>query len=140
MMMTSKEVSATRSLRCTWAPEAIPCPIWGGGNQAASPPFSAGRTGRQIQAARAKTLAGGDAMTGTFARAVVAASIAIAASAAQAAELKVFSTIGVQAALEELAPQFETDGGARLAVTWATAAMLDKRVEGGERSDCYVQT
>jgi len=79
-------------------------------------------------------------MTGTFARAVVAASFAIAASAAQAAELKVFSTIGVQAALEELAPQFETDGGARLAVTWATAAMLVKRVEAGESADCYVLT
>jgi len=79
-------------------------------------------------------------MTGTFARAVVAASFAIAASAAQAAELKVFRTIGVQAALEALAPQFETDGGARLAVTWATAAMLVKRVEGGESADCYVLT
>lgn len=79
-------------------------------------------------------------MTGTFARAAFAASFAVAASAAHAADLKVFSTIGVQAALEELEPTFEKESGAKLAVTWATAAMLVKRVDGGESADCYVLT
>ena len=37
----------------------------------------------------------------------------------RAAEIKVFSTIGVQAALEELAPKFEKATGNKLAITWA---------------------
>ena len=79
-------------------------------------------------------------MTGIFARAALAASFAVAASAASAADVKLFSTIGVQAALEQLEPQFEKETGNKLTVTWATAAMLVKRVEGGESADCYVLT
>lgn len=79
-------------------------------------------------------------MTGTLARAALAASFALAAGAAHAADLKVFSTIGVQAALEQLEPQFEKESGTKLAITWATAAMLVKRVDGGESADCYVLT
>ncbi|HXD43987.1 MAG TPA: molybdate ABC transporter substrate-binding protein [Pseudolabrys sp.] len=79
-------------------------------------------------------------MTGTFARAALAALLAAAAGCAQGADLKVFSTIGVQAALEQLEPQFEKESGTKLAVTWSTAALLVKRVEGGEAADCYVLT
>jgi molybdate transport system substrate-binding protein len=79
-------------------------------------------------------------MTGIFTRAALAASLTVAASAAYAADLKVFSTIGVQAALEQLEPQFEKESGAKLSITWATAAMLVKRVAGGESADCYVLT
>ncbi|MCX7297044.1 MAG: substrate-binding domain-containing protein [Hyphomicrobiales bacterium] len=43
------------------------------------------------------------------------------AGLASAADVKVFSTIGVQAALEELAPQFEKASGHKLQITWATA-------------------
>jgi molybdate transport system substrate-binding protein len=59
---------------------------------------------------------------------------------AAAAEIKVFSTIGVQAALEELTPKFEKATGNKLAITWGTAAMLVKRVQGGESADLYVLT
>lgn len=59
---------------------------------------------------------------------------------ARAAEIKVFSTIGVQSALEELAPQFEKATGHKLQVTWATAAVLVKRVQAGESADLYVLT
>jgi len=59
---------------------------------------------------------------------------------ASAADIKVFSTIGVQAALEGLTPKFEKATGNKLSITWATAAMLVKRVEGGESADAYVLT
>ena len=59
---------------------------------------------------------------------------------ATAAEIKVFSTIGVQAALEELAPKFEKATGHKLTITWATAAILVKRVQAGESADLYILT
>ena len=57
-----------------------------------------------------------------------------------AAEIKVFSTIGVQAALEELAPKFEKATGHKLTITWGTAALLVKRVQAGESADLLVLT
>lgn len=59
---------------------------------------------------------------------------------ATAAELKVFSTIGVQAALEELTPKFEQASGHKLVITWSTAALLVKRVQEGESADILVLT
>ena len=59
---------------------------------------------------------------------------------APAADIKVFSTIGVQSALEELAPQFEKASGHKLNITWATAAVLVKRVQAGESADLMVLT
>jgi molybdate transport system substrate-binding protein len=53
-------------------------------------------------------------------------------------ELKVYSTIGVQGAVEQLVPQFEKASGYRLAVTWATAPMLVKRIQGGETADVMI--
>ena len=52
-------------------------------------------------------------------RICAAAAFALVASAgwAGAAEIKVFSTIGVQAALEELTPKFEQASGHRLVIT-----------------------
>jgi molybdate transport system substrate-binding protein len=55
-----------------------------------------------------------------------------------AAELKVYSTIGVQGAVEQLVPQFEKTTGHRLAVTWATAPMLVRRIQGGETADVMI--
>ena len=40
------------------------------------------------------------------------------AALASAAEIKVFSTIGVKARLEELAPKFEKATGHKLNITW----------------------
>lgn len=80
-------------------------------------------------------------MSRTFGRvAAVAAFLAAQIAIANAAEVKVFSTIGVQAALEELAPKFEKASGHKLNITWATAAVLVKRIQGGETADLMVLT
>jgi molybdate transport system substrate-binding protein len=60
------------------------------------------------------------------------------AGVAIAADLKVFSTIGVQGAVEELVPQFEKGSGHKLAITWATAPMLVKRIQGGATADVMI--
>ena len=57
---------------------------------------------------------------------------------ASAGELRVYSTIGVQAALEELAPKFEKASGYKLNITWNTAAQLAKRIQAGEQADVVV--
>jgi molybdate transport system substrate-binding protein len=54
------------------------------------------------------------------------------------AELVVFSTIGVRSAAEPLFAQFDQASGHRLAVTWGTAPMLVKRIEGGDTADVVV--
>jgi molybdate transport system substrate-binding protein len=59
-------------------------------------------------------------------------------SIADAAELKVYSTIGVQGAVEALVPQFEKASGHKLVMTWATAPMLVKRLQGGETADVMI--
>jgi molybdate transport system substrate-binding protein len=59
-------------------------------------------------------------------------------STANAAELTVYSTIGVQGAVEELVPQFEKASGHRPVLTWATAPMLVKRLQGGETADVMI--
>jgi molybdate transport system substrate-binding protein len=46
----------------------------------------------------------------------------------------------VQAALEELAPKFEKASGHKLNITWATAAVLVKRLQAGETADLLVLT
>jgi molybdate transport system substrate-binding protein len=53
------------------------------------------------------------------------------------AELVVFSTIGVRSAAEQLFAQFDK-ASHKLAVTWATAPMLVKRIEDGETPDVVV--
>ncbi len=68
------------------------------------------------------------------------AAILVQTTSTFAAELKVYSTVGVQTALEQLTPQIEKAIGAKLAITWGTAAMLVKRIEGGETADVLVLT
>src|ERR1700722_18017135 len=53
-------------------------------------------------------------------------------------ELVVFSTIGVRSAAELLFAQFDQASGHSLAVTWGTAPMLVKRIEGGDTADVVV--
>lgn len=80
-------------------------------------------------------------MTGFIGRLAAIAVLLVAQIAlASAAELKVFSTIGVHSAFEELAPQFEKATGNKLIISWATAAILLKRVEAGETADLYILT
>jgi molybdate transport system substrate-binding protein len=66
--------------------------------------------------------------------------VVLAVQTVSAAEIKVYSTIGVQAALEELTPKFEKASGHKLNITWATAAILVKRVQAGETADLMVLT
>lgn len=54
------------------------------------------------------------------------------------AEISVYSTIGVRSAAEELFPRFEAASGYKLTVTWGTAPMLVKCIEGGETADVLI--
>lgn len=68
---------------------------------------------------------------------LMAAAFAVGASAA---ELRIFSTIGMQSALEVLTPKFEATTGNRLQFTWGTAAVLVKRVQDGQAADLLILT
>jgi molybdate transport system substrate-binding protein len=68
----------------------------------------------------------------------IAAFLMAQATCVQAAEIKVFSTVGVKSVLEELIPKFEKATGHKLAITWSTAALLAKRVQDGEQADALV--
>src|SRR5262245_48017470 len=57
---------------------------------------------------------------------------------AGAAELKVYSTIGMRSVLEELKPKFEQASSHKLDITWGLAAGLTKRVADGESPDALV--
>ena len=57
---------------------------------------------------------------------------------AAAAEIKVYSTIGMRSVLEELKPKFEQASGHKLDITWGLAAGLTKRVADGESPDALV--
>jgi molybdate transport system substrate-binding protein len=78
-------------------------------------------------------------MTKTMIRSAAVAALLLAqAAAASAAEVKVYSTIGVKGVMEELIPAFEKSSGHKLNVTWSTAALLAKRVESGEQADALI--
>ena len=66
------------------------------------------------------------------------AAVILAAQTASAAEIKVFSTVGVKSVMEELVPKFEKASGHKLAITWSTAALLAKRVQAGEQADALI--
>ena len=58
--------------------------------------------------------------------------------AAEAAELKVLSAIGMQAVMEDLGPKFERTSGHKLAITFATLGAAVKRVQDGETYDVVI--
>src|SRR3954470_1671063 len=60
------------------------------------------------------------------------------AAIANAAEIKVYSTIGMRSVLEELKPKFEQASGHKLDITWGLAGALTKRVAEGESPDALV--
>jgi molybdate transport system substrate-binding protein len=62
------------------------------------------------------------------------------AGAAVAAEVKVFSTIGIRSVMQELGPHFEGATGHKLAVTFDVANALKRRIESGERFDVAILT
>ena len=53
-------------------------------------------------------------------------------------EMKVYCTIGMQAAVEQMLPQLEAASGCALAFTWATAPMLVRRLQAGEKADVMI--
>jgi molybdate transport system substrate-binding protein len=72
--------------------------------------------------------------------AAIASFLFASAGIVSAAEIRVFSTIGVKAALEELAPKFEKATGNTLTITFGTAAILVKKVQAGETADALILT
>jgi molybdate transport system substrate-binding protein len=58
----------------------------------------------------------------------------------QAAEVKVLSAIGMQSAMEDLAPKFERATGHKLAMAFTTAGAAVKRAQGGEAADVVIAT
>ena len=52
--------------------------------------------------------------------------------------MKVYCTIGMQAAVEQMLPRLEAASGGTLAFTWATAPMLVRRLQAGERADLMI--
>ena len=62
----------------------------------------------------------------------------VAGNAAESAELKVLSAIGMQSVLEDLGPKFERATGHKLAITFATLGAVVKRVQDGETADVVV--
>jgi molybdate transport system substrate-binding protein len=64
----------------------------------------------------------------------------LATAAANAAEIKVISSIGVKAALEELKPHFERATEHKLAITYGTAVPLKRQIDAGETFDVVILT
>ena len=52
--------------------------------------------------------------------------------------MKVFSTIAIQGVVEQLVPAFEKAHGCTLDFTWATAPLLLKRLQAGEKADALL--
>src|SRR6266498_398534 len=78
------------------------------------------------------------------ARSLIAAStigvmfLLVVGIAAEAAELKVLSAIGMQAVMEDLATKFERASRHQLAITFATLGAAVKRVQDGETADVVI--
>jgi len=53
-------------------------------------------------------------------------------------DVKVFSAIAVQGVVEQLVPAFERAHGCTLDFTWATAPLLLKRLQSGEKADALI--
>jgi molybdate transport system substrate-binding protein len=92
--------------------------------------------------------AGGMSMMVRFARAAAVGAAALLASltdvavgAANAAEIKVLSTVALKAALdEELLPQFAKAAENKVVIKYGAAAALKQQIEGGETFDVAILT
>jgi molybdate transport system substrate-binding protein len=62
----------------------------------------------------------------------------LAAGAASAAEIKVITSVGVKAILEELAPAFERTSGHKLNITYGVAVPLKRQIDAGETFDVAI--
>src|SRR5437764_1309115 len=70
-----------------------------------------------------------------FRSVLVAIALALSASAAHAADIRVLASTGMQAAVEALKPQFEKATGDTLSVDFSTTATLRDRIDKGEAFD-----
>jgi molybdate transport system substrate-binding protein len=64
----------------------------------------------------------------------------LSAMVADAAEVKVFTSVALTNALDELAPVFEQKTGNKLAISYDLAAVQKKRILEGERADVIILT
>ena len=80
---------------------------------------------------------GGNDMTRTVG-ALVTLAICLTAQVASGAEIKVYSTIGVKSALEELGSKFEKETGNKLNITWGLISAFTKRAQEGDVPDVLV--
>jgi molybdate transport system substrate-binding protein len=62
----------------------------------------------------------------------------LAAGAASAAEIKVITSVGVKAILEELVPAFERTSGHKLNITYGVAVPLKRQIDSGETFDVVI--
>jgi len=72
--------------------------------------------------------------------ALVVGFLVISAAEAAAADVKVFSTIGVRAVLQELAPKFESVSQHKVVMTFDVANALKRRIDAGEKFDLAILT
>jgi molybdate transport system substrate-binding protein len=61
-------------------------------------------------------------------------------TAVQAEEIKLLSSVGIKAVVDELAPRFERQKGHKVNVTFGLASALKARIEGGESFDLAILT
>jgi molybdate transport system substrate-binding protein len=69
---------------------------------------------------------------------IVGSALALLASGAQAAEIKVLASTAVKTTLQELTPQFEKATGNKVDITFAPAAALKVKIEEGEIFDVAI--
>jgi molybdate transport system substrate-binding protein len=77
-------------------------------------------------------------MTRTVARLAASTLLLALAQPAVAAELTVYSTIGVKGALEELAPKFEAATGNKLNISWGLISGFTKKARAGDVPDVLI--
>jgi molybdate transport system substrate-binding protein len=70
--------------------------------------------------------------------ALVTLAICLMAQVVSGAEIKVYSTIGVKSALEELGAKFEKETGNKLNITWGLISAFTKRAQEGDVPDVLV--
>ncbi len=72
--------------------------------------------------------------------AAAAGCLMLSATVAHAAELKVFTSVALTQALNELSPIFEQKTGNKLTISFDLAAVQKKRILDGERADVIILT
>ncbi len=76
-------------------------------------------------------------MKKTFARAAVAV-LLLSPAFASSAEIKVYSTVGVKSAIEDLAPKFENATGNKLNISWGLISSFTKKAQDGDVPDVLI--